>query len=1269
MIQRNSVSFGLFVDYEINCGTKCVNSLYFNGHNTYFVQTDKSLLLFDGSHLQKSYKTSITVSTQIPDSDLIIGVTPFHSNIVVFAIHNQLRMIIQDIPTNQVGVMHIIYFPKSHSIVTFGSDIKIWNLISDSYSGSHTVVMPTVKIEERCRIQNEIDIWIVNPPCYDIDQELLFLPTASGVMAFDLDGKPQHLITRVPCSRACVYSYFPSKNRQKHGKFLVFDPNDGLALWKKAFSRVSEYTSIGSAIIMISFLDNENVVFVNSRKMVCILNIKTARVFHVHTLSVHPYRVFPLKDKRIAVVLSGKIVFLRANIPWSSWIPISGTPSRIEKAYQYRKASRIIIQTKSSVFQVFSPKFRTQISVILPNERTFSRSYFYDRGVAIQYSYNTNSNSFDASLVKYSDRDQLFVLFESGVIYGYNPTEDTKEVTKLFMKASFMATCFVNDVLSYVLAGDNSEIVLVDYLSLAIYRKYSCYQDTVEGLFFCFNIQLLVIIYSKRTVLFNLNNGLIISTFEIPGTNICSIIGSDLYYGYSTGIVIHIKSIECANDNDITKFKPHNEMITQFSFAQRFLITSSLDCSLAFWNYNDSVLFRVSFPIPLYGCLVLNSKKDVLVATDSELMIVKLENTTLSNIHEMDNVDLDSNNQMNDMLIPQYTIARHNMNFESFMLDQQMSNLNESIEYKIPSKQLEKSIQWNIDEHRDGPRDRTNEKYKNTIDETDSQVKPATCIDSKQEILREMLELTSIKQNKQEKPKIKVDSFSKITNHAQSQTKTIKNEINKGSINNKENEKESSKASPRKIKQKRVPKPPPNITIDPIYIPNPTTITKDNNQTKQNEIETVFDFGPYREQLLQKLSWKLQNEISSDDDKEISLLQGSKQKKLKNINRKRKRKEKPENRKTKDKKESFDVQNTNFIEKNDSVLINKSTNEVEEKCSLQNIEAPALSNNDLDLNTKSSIKPTRSMKKSALPNTPHLEKPSRIRPSNSIESNVVYQFPSKKKLVLPKSASIINQGNKKEIYVVQKPSDFSIQDKSQNNQMMNDIVSSEKPYVDEDNINVDVSDTASSNINTINSIISQSNSSILLPIVSEDDGNQMSIPNQIDSFENSCININSIEASDISYEICQSVSLTETATPKPFFSKRSPRKYLQKANSESLFFTDSRMKTNDSIMISETHKAQMKLKAATQTIPEPDDNSVSQILNLIECIPDERSMTAPHGKRNSYSKPNIVSSSLPSSLTPSNKSPRSSIQYKHFKKKKPELKNFDDLISILSTDK
>ena len=66
----------------------------------------------------------------------------------------------------------------------------------------------------------------------------------------------------------------------------------------------------------------------------------------------------------------------------------------------------------------------------------------------------------------------------------------------------------------------------------------------------------------------------------------------------------------------------HDGLITGLSLGSVFFVSCSVDKTLRVWNRDFTQRCLIVFPLPLYSCCALNGKRDVLVSTEKEIMII-----------------------------------------------------------------------------------------------------------------------------------------------------------------------------------------------------------------------------------------------------------------------------------------------------------------------------------------------------------------------------------------------------------------------------------------------------------------------------------------------------------------------------------------------------------------------------------------------------------------------------------------------------------------------
>ena len=285
-----------------------------------------------------------------------------------------------------------------------------------------------------------------------------------------------------------------------------------------------------------------------------------------------------------------------------------------------------------------------------------STSFFYDRGLFERYTLKKEKLEFDVKIEQTlpgSKREVLFVVLENGKIIGFNTTvSPCDEVMSIKSKATFMTICRYDDKWAYAVASENSDLYILDYQNLNETHHFTVINDKLLKMFFHYESDSIVMVFKKKTILFDLKKGQIGDTLKIDGNNSTSLFANMLKYGYESG---HIAHVEISDGLLVKKDKsdmqrPHSEKVSCFSFSLNFWISLGFDGKVIFWNYSNEKICQLSFPIPLVVGVIMNGKRDVLVATESEVMLIEGSSVFGKNEVDREIAEIDNFDRINDKL-------------------------------------------------------------------------------------------------------------------------------------------------------------------------------------------------------------------------------------------------------------------------------------------------------------------------------------------------------------------------------------------------------------------------------------------------------------------------------------------------------------------------------------------------------------------------------------------------------------------------------------------
>lgn len=421
-----------------------------------------------------------------------------------------------------------------------------------------------------------------------------------------------------------------------------------------------------------------------------------------------PSRVFLLRESReVCLCFGPRLETFKIDIPWRNWaVNISKTNAlrRIEKPGE---AARVLAYTSNSFVKILSPKDGHVLTDATPKSLSSPAGFFYDRGYLIYYqSKDDRKDDQNRLLMKKvfdtQTKERLFVLLEDGSISMFDADQNPcKEIGCAEMKVNSMTVCYFNNEFCYALSSLHSgEIYLVDTENVKkIKKKFLISHDNFCRMLFDPISVCLVCVMNRETILFDLQTQKVISRLPIKGTKLVELNDGVLYYGYENGDINFVKINTPSTDNCTGKSslnnnnavnnstvnnnitddcieksslnnnmddvsnglnvkclclvskepnKLHFDSVTGFAFSQSFWVSVSVDQTVRYWDYSNSNFFTINMPCRLFGCEIINGKRDVVVGTDNELMLIEGETVFNGEIDEVDSVVDNFDNECDD---------------------------------------------------------------------------------------------------------------------------------------------------------------------------------------------------------------------------------------------------------------------------------------------------------------------------------------------------------------------------------------------------------------------------------------------------------------------------------------------------------------------------------------------------------------------------------------------------------------------------------------------
>ena len=665
------IRFGIYDDPIPPIGTVKTTSMYPINSRDFLATTVKGFYRFCDREIKEFYNFKCSTSVLIPEIEAVVGLEMNTNNFIGFQLYSMEKgqLILKGCDAKHIGVFHMIYSPKSHVILTVGNGVKSWNLTSTRWNNRTTALAPKLDISLRSSFVPNYQTSILNPPVFDYDTECILLPTENGLKPFDIDGNMHNCVSRYPTVsidtnmktvpapvRSIVYSMYKKNNEKGKKTYLTSDSENGLCVWsnQKLKKRIS---TTGNIILMMHCIDQENVIYMDSRGTLYLLNTKTERSFPCYVLSKLPNMIFVSKNAggiKITCTMDMSIQMLHIENPWEAWALNVKQAHAILRCPKLNDAARILVITDNSFVKIYSPLDGGQLTAATPKSTSQPLTALYDRGILVD---DVNEKEYQMT-AEGGLRDQLFSALENGYLVSFNTgVQPAEEVFSVDLRARFICRVKYDDLWEYAICGKDSDFFIYDYNTLKSKKRCSVRKEPILAFYYHQKSGLVVILYQCCIDLYDLQRSTVIATLQINCTNVSALHGDDLFIGYKTGHLGKVKIVDRSiiNPDPDVKKRPHMDAITNFSFASAFWMSCSLDKSVQLWDYNMMGILRIELPIPIFAVAALNGKRDILVATDNEIM--KIDGSLIfdevdKEIPEMDNFD-----KIRDLMNPSTIIA------------------------------------------------------------------------------------------------------------------------------------------------------------------------------------------------------------------------------------------------------------------------------------------------------------------------------------------------------------------------------------------------------------------------------------------------------------------------------------------------------------------------------------------------------------------------------------------------------------------------------------
>lgn len=580
----------------------------------FLVLGQKEITRFESTIVKESYPYVLTALVPVPKYDILIGVTAVSAEFIILFQSDLKNHLMTGVKVNDQSVFNIIFSSKSDTIITSGEHLITWSF---KYTPSETSVVftyPTIKISMKKNILSHIHSSIMNPPMFDYLHEELYINDNKGnIQSYDLNGITNGTAIKYGSltQTACGFN-----SDTQH--FMTTNSNQGAILWPKRAGGINKRFFIGtSASLAIQFLDDECVAILDAKYMITIIDVKTSNFFNCYQSKFPIHRMFYFQKPipRIVLCSGGTVILLKVNLPWRFWNPTFGKPLSIKRSNKRGEAARITVVLENSHVRLISPKTGSILTAATLTSLATPITCFYDRG--------TNEIKLDNNV----KRDQLLIPLIDGPMEIFSTGQDPCEmIGRIDIKITSVCECKFRNEWSFCFSTNVGQLLFYSYNNMKMIGRIVCnHKYPIIGTFYDRESECLILAFNDRSVLLSLQQEKEVGDYiHVKCSKVSLFFDRILIFASEKGL---IESLYVLNKqllrHETNSMRLHDDSITSFSLGSTFFVSSSIDKTVKVWSKEFHVLCKLVLPLPILQCCVMNGKRDILVATLNEIMIVK----------------------------------------------------------------------------------------------------------------------------------------------------------------------------------------------------------------------------------------------------------------------------------------------------------------------------------------------------------------------------------------------------------------------------------------------------------------------------------------------------------------------------------------------------------------------------------------------------------------------------------------------------------------------
>ena len=251
-------------------------------------------------------------------------------------------------------------------------------------------------------------------------------------------------------------------------------------------------------------------------------------------------------------------------------------------------------------------------------------SFFYDEGFLLVPTLLKSKSALQVKKFTTNSKHRMLKVNNSGVLSVLGmKTSPFVELKRKIVFGTCITICYFEGKWAYaVMSSRKSELLILDGNNFLILEAYEIKSKPVQALYYYYPCNSVVVQTLNEVILFDPKQGGIVSRGLATYSDASALFGDYLYIGLDNGIINKVIVANKKVRSDLMIDTGVSSKVVDFAFSKTNWICALANGSIIIWDYFDEPILMMEFPFNVHSVRFFGKERDILLATDEEIMVL-----------------------------------------------------------------------------------------------------------------------------------------------------------------------------------------------------------------------------------------------------------------------------------------------------------------------------------------------------------------------------------------------------------------------------------------------------------------------------------------------------------------------------------------------------------------------------------------------------------------------------------------------------------------------